>query len=112
MIITTTYEQFRNLPKNKGKDSKTIHKEWLLEERKLLMMYDAIQMIFQLNNYNFQEGVFGPVNAGAGGSDQPIPPVPTNNVTYYTPNGETAPLFLGYYTPDIDSNSYYIYITI
>ena len=113
MIITTTHEQFRNLPKNKGKNSKTIHKEWLLEERKLLMMYDTIQMMFQLNSYNFQEGVFGPVNAGAGGSDQPIPPIPTNEVTYYTPNGANG-ITLGYYTPDLSNgiNSYYVYVTI
>jgi hypothetical protein len=111
MIIATTYEQYKNLPKNKGKDSKTIHKEWLLEEAKLLMMYDAWTLPFHMQYNNFSLNVYGPYSAGAGGSSQPI--IPTNTVTYYTPNGVNGPgPLLGYYTPDTLSNSYYIYVTI
>jgi hypothetical protein len=112
MIITTTYEQFRNLPKNKGRDTKVLYKEWLLEEAKLLLMYDAWTLPFHMQYNNFNLNVYGPGGATSGGS-QSIPPIPTNVITYYIPNGVNGPgPLLGYYTPDTLSNSYYVYVTI
>jgi hypothetical protein len=113
MIIATTYEQYKNLPMNRGKDSGTIYKEWLFEEAKLLMMVDGYQMAFTMQNSPFSMGVVGPGQSTAGGSTPPtpIPPIPTTKVTYYTPNGSDG-VTLGYYTPDLDDsvNSYYIYV--
>jgi hypothetical protein len=113
MIVTTTYEQFKNLPKNKGKDSKTVYKEWLFEEQKLLNITDAWKLYFEMQYNSFNLNIYGPEGALTGASDQviipPIPPI--SKVTYYTPNGSDG-IILGYYTPDLDDtiNSYYIYI--
>jgi hypothetical protein len=113
MIVATTYEQYKNLPKNKGKDSKAVYKEWLFEENKLIVMYDSIVMMFGLQVNSFSFDVYGPEGAGAGASGGGgIPPIPpTGRVTYYTPNGSTD-ITLGYYQPDYDDtiNSYYIYV--
>jgi hypothetical protein len=114
MIITTTYEQYKNLSKNKGKDTKTVYKEWLLEEQKLILIYDGWTLPFQMQYNNFALNVYGPEGAGAGASKQEsvIPPIPpSSKVTYYTPNGSDG-ITLGYYTPDLDDsiNSYYIYV--
>jgi hypothetical protein len=115
MIVATTYEQYKNLPKNKGKDSKVIYKEWLFEENKLIIMYDSIVMMFGLQVNSFNNNVYGPYGAGAGasgGEGGEIPPIPpSTKVTYYTPNGSDG-ITLGYYTPDLDDtiNSYYIYV--
>lgn len=110
-MLVTTFEQFKNLPKNKGRDSKLVYKDWLFEEQKLLLMQDSYSMLFQmqLNNYNLD--VYGPYSPAAGASETFNPPIPTNKVTYYTPNGSSG-LPLGYYTPDLDDlvNSYYIYV--
>jgi len=110
-MIITTFEQFRNLPQNKGRDSKTVYKEWLFEEQKLLLMYDGWTLPFQMQYNNFSLNVVGQGGAGSGASGQYTPPIPTTRVTYYTPNGSLIPL-LGYYTPDLDDsvNSYYIYV--
>jgi len=59
-MIITTFEQFRYLPQNRGKDMKTIYNEWLLEESKLVYLMEAIQMITPMTN-----GLVGP----AGGTE-------------------------------------------
>jgi len=105
MIISTTYHQFKNLPKNKGKDTQTVYKEWLFEEAKLLMMVDGYMMAFAMQS----TGIVGPSVSNAGGSSQPLP-IPSTKVTYYTPNGSDG-VTLGYYDPDLDNgNSYYVYV--
>jgi hypothetical protein len=113
MIVATTYEQFKNLPKNKGKDSKTIYKKWLFEEQKLLNTAEAWRLYFEMQYNNFNLNVYGPDGSLTGASGQfIIPPTPpTSRVTYYTPNGSDG-VTLGYYTPDLDDTitSYYIYI--
>lgn len=110
-MIITTFEQFKNLPHNRGRDNKAVYKEWLLEEAKLQMMLEAYTMPFELQFNNYSIGVYGPAGALAGGSTIPLPPLPTVRVTYYTPNGSDG-ITLGYYTPDLDDtiNSYYIYV--
>jgi hypothetical protein len=40
MLIATTYEQYKNLPHNRGRDTNTLYKEWLFEEQKLLFFAD------------------------------------------------------------------------
>lgn len=103
MIIATTYEQFKNLPKNKNRDSKVVYNEWLLEESKLLLMYQNITMF----NMESMES-----NGPAGGSTPPsgLPPT-SSRITYFTPNGADGVTF-GYFTPDLDdgSQSYYVYV--
>jgi len=109
MLIATTYEQYKNLPQNRGKDTKLLYKEWLFEESKLQMIYDCYTMPFhmQFNNYNL--GVYGQCGAATGAST-PTTPLPSTRITYYTPNGANG-ITLGYYTPDLDNNqAYYIYV--
>jgi hypothetical protein len=111
-MIITTFEQFKNLPKNKGRDSKVVYKEWLFEEAKLQMVYDAYTMNFQMQFNNYTWGVYGPAGSTTGASETPfVPPIPVTGVTYFTPNGSSG-LPLGYYTPDLNDliNSYYIYV--
>jgi hypothetical protein len=110
MIITTTYEQFKNLSKNKGKDSRTVYKEWLFEEAKLLMMVDGFMLAFAMQS----TGIVGIGQSTAGGSTPPPPgppPPPVVKVTYYTPDGNTIP-GIGYYEPDEEFlfSSYYVYV--
>jgi hypothetical protein len=59
-MIITTFEQFRYLPQNRGKDMKTIYNEWLLEESKLVYLMEAIQMITPMTN-----GLVGPAGGSA-----------------------------------------------
>jgi hypothetical protein len=115
MIIATTYEQYKNLPKNKGKDSKAVYKEWLFEESKMLMMVDGWVMSFNMQSNPFSLGVVGPGQSTAGGSGEGsnqsvIPPPPTVKVTYYFPDGNSTPNG-GYYEPDSELllDSYYVY---
>jgi hypothetical protein len=110
MIITSTYEQFKNLPKNKGKDSKTTYKEWLFEEAKLLMMVDGFMLAFAMQSTGIV-GIGQSTAGGSGGYIPPIPPPPTAKVTYYTPDGNTIP-GIGYYEPDEEFlfSSYYVYV--
>ena len=108
-MLVTTYEQFKNLPYNRGLDTKTVYKRWLLEENKLQMVYDCFTMTFQMQNTNFMTAVMGNCGPATGASSPAT--IPLTGVTYYTPNGKDG-ITLGYYTPDLDDliNSYYIYV--
>lgn len=65
-MIITSFEQFRYLPQNRGKDTKTIYNEWLLEESKLVYLMEAYHMITPIPQ---STGLAGP----AGGSTQETP---------------------------------------
>jgi len=62
-MIITSFEQFRYLPQNRGKDTKTIYNEWLLEESKLVYLMEAYHMITPIPQ---STGLAGP----AGGSTE------------------------------------------
>jgi hypothetical protein len=113
-MLITTFEHFRYLPQNRGKDPKTVYKEWLFEEAKLLMMVDGYMMAFAMQSGPFSMGVVGPGQSTAGGSGgyvPPIPPPPLPKVTYYTPDGNLIP-GIGYYEPDEEFlfQSYYVFV--
>jgi hypothetical protein len=108
-MLITTFEHFRYLPQNRGRDPKTVYKEWLFEEAKLLMMVDGYMMAFAMHST-----VVGPGQSTAGGSGgyvPPVPPPPAVKITYYTPDGNLIP-GIGYYEPDeaLLFNSYYVFV--
>ncbi len=106
-MIITSFEQFRYLSKNKGRDPKAVYKDWLFEEAKLLMLMDSMVMMFQM-----MDSAFIPPAGGSSPEPELYFPPPPLNVTYYAPSGMDGPLYLGYYTPD-DSlaadQSYYVF---
>ena len=61
-MIVTSFEQFRYLSQNRGKDTKTIYNEWLLEESKLMHLMEAYHMITPISQTN---GITGPAGANA-----------------------------------------------
>jgi len=104
-MIITSFEQFRYLSKNKGRDPKAVYKDWLFEEAKLLMLMDSFVMMFQMMDSSFVPPV--------GGNNGEYSPPGPQTVTYYAPSGMDAPLYLGYYLPDdslVPDNSYYVFV--
>jgi len=69
-MIITSFEQFRYLPQNRGKDTKTIYNEWLLEESKLVYLMEAYHMISPISQTT---GLIGPAGGSAPQSNQETP---------------------------------------
>jgi hypothetical protein len=84
-MIATSFERFKNLPENRNIDAKTLYKRWLVEENKLLMMFES----FQLTTWT--------VNNATGAANPP-----RVWLTYFQPNGRDG-ITLGYYTPDTNT---------
>jgi hypothetical protein len=61
-MIITSFEQFRYLPQNRGKDTKTIYNEWLLEESKLVYLMEAYNIITPIPQ---STGLAGPAGGSA-----------------------------------------------
>lgn len=88
-MFITTFEQYKNLPQNRGKNIGELQKQWLFEERKLLLFYEAMEIQHYMTNYA----------DGASKSTQ-ITPEPTG-VTYFVE---------GYFTPETPEDSYYVFV--
>ena len=98
MLFPQSFVDYKNLPKNKGKDVKKLHKEWLIVEARLNMLYECLYMAY---------GMCSAVDAGDSGGSRFSP----DGVTYYTPDGDDG-ITLGYYHPDYNKpgQSYYIFV--
>jgi len=51
-MLITTFEQWMHLPHNRGRRPADIYKEWLVEEKRLLMLYNSIELWQQWNEQN------------------------------------------------------------
>ena len=111
MLFPQSFLEYKNMPKNKGKDSKKLYKEWLIVESQMQMLVTSIGMVVGIQSNTGVVGPSGVGNSAGGGGDAPLPPFPDRPLTYYYPDGSDG-IILGYYTPDLDDgvNSYYIYV--
>lgn len=71
-MLITTFEQWAKLPQNRNRRPADIYNEWLLEEQKLLMLYNQISLWEQWNQFN---NAYGAANSGSASGSVPPPVV-------------------------------------